>query len=125
MDNKQTGKLGEDIAVQYLRKKRYRILARNWHNKWGEIDIVAKKKKRIVFVEVKTLQRKTDMPPNFLPEDQINNKKKRQLVKMAQIYLLNNKIPLETPHQIDVIAIELIVGEPKIRHLENVLCDII
>jgi len=125
MDNKQVGKLGEDMAVEYLRKKRYKLLTRNWQNKWGEIDIVAKKKKRIVFVEVKTLQRRNSTPSNFLPEDQINNKKKRQLVKMAQIYLLNNKLPLETPHQIDVIAINLSDEKPEIRHLENTLCDII
>lgn len=121
MDRKQIGKLGENTAVEYLKKKRHRILARNWQNKWGEIDIVAKRKKRIVFVEVKTLQK----TQNFLPEDQINQKKKRQLVKMAQIYLLQNNLPLETPHQIDVIAVELIASEPKIRHLENVLEDIV
>jgi len=121
MDRKQTGKLGENIAVEYLKKKKYRILARNWQNKWGEIDIVAKRKKRIVFVEVKTLQN----AQNFLPEDQIDEKKKRQLVKMAQIYLLQNKLSLGIPHQIDVIAIELTDEEPKIRHLENTLEDII
>lgn len=125
MDRKETGELGEDIAVEHLEKERYKILARNWKNKWGEIDIVVKKKRKIIFVEVKTLQRKTDAPPVFLPEDQINEKKKRQLVKMAQIYLLRNKLSLGIPHQIDVIAIELTDGEPKIRHLENVLEDIV
>ena len=124
MNRKQTGKLGEDIAAKHLKKQRYKILARNWKNKWGEIDIVAKHKKRIIFVEVKTLQQSQDKP-NFLPEDKIDEKKKRQLVKMAQIYLLQNKLSLGIPHQIDVIAIELIDGEPKIRHLENVLEDII
>lgn len=121
MDRKQTGKLGENAAVEYLKKKRYKILARNWRNKWGEIDIVTKHKKRTVFVEVKALQN----AQNFLPEDQIDEKKKAQLVKMAQIYLLQNKLPLETPHQIDIIAIGLTDGEPKIRHLENVLEDVI
>lgn len=128
VDRKQTGKLGEDIAVKHLKKKKYKILARNWQNKWGEIDIVAKHKRKIIFVEVKTLRLAPlaqGRPSYFSPFDEINEKKKRQLVKMAQIYLLQNKISLETPHQIDVIAVELTDGKPNIRHLENTLEDII
>lgn len=124
MNSKQTGNLGEDIAADHLKKKRYKILARNWQNKWGEIDIVAKKKRKIIFVEVKTLRLATLAQGRpFLPEDEINERKKRQLVKMAQIYLLDNKLPLDSSCQIDVMAIEITAGEPKIRHLENTLED--
>ena len=125
----QIGKQGEDIAAEYLKNKGYKILARNWQNKWGEIDIVAKpprqkfgKNKKIVFVEVKTIRQKT----GFAAEDEINQKKKRQLLKMAQIYLSANKIPLDIPHQIDIIAVEMnpFDNTHTIRHTENAIEDI-
>ncbi len=134
LSRKQLGKFGEDIAVKYLKKRGYKILARNWQNKWGEIDIVAsppttflqkvvggKKKKIIVFCEVKTIEKK----PGFSPEDEIDWKKERQLSKMAQIYLSSNKIPLESPWRIDVLAIEIdpFSENPSIRHFENVIED--
>ena len=52
--NKEIGKLGEEIATQYLRNKGYKILDRNFMCRQGEIDIVAHTKKELVFVEVKT-----------------------------------------------------------------------
>jgi len=59
-DNKKIGKLGEDIGVKYLKNKGYKILDRNFEKrvvsmKFGEIDIIAKKDKTIIFCEVKTL----------------------------------------------------------------------
>ena len=52
--NKETGKLGEDIAVHYLKQNGYVILDRNFECRQGEIDIIALDKKEIVFIEVKT-----------------------------------------------------------------------
>ncbi|MCM8814494.1 MAG: YraN family protein [Candidatus Omnitrophica bacterium] len=51
---KEKGSEGEEIAVRFLKANGYRILDRNYRTKYGEIDIVAQKKKCIVFVEVKT-----------------------------------------------------------------------
>jgi len=135
--NKQTGSLGEKIAERYLEKRGYKVLAKNWQNKWGEIDIVAEKNKVIHFVEVKTLHSAQAKPfrsaspgpawdkqgEAFLPEDEIGQKKKKQLLKMAQIYLSANRLRLNTPCQIDILAVELKNGQTKIRHLENVIED--
>lgn len=52
--NLEIGNLGEGIAVEYLRSKGYTILARNWRNKHGELDVVARKDSFVVAVEVKT-----------------------------------------------------------------------
>lgn len=119
---KELGNLGEKIARRYLQKKKYKILAKNFKRKWGEVDIVAKKKNRIIFFEVKCISKKE----GFFPEDQVSQKKKRQLLKMTQIYLSENKIPLAIPHQIDILAIEIFPDfkKAKIRHLENALEDI-
>lgn len=128
MNRKAIGKLGEDKAVDYLKDRGYNILATNWQNKWGEIDIVASpprqkfwQKDKIVFCEVKTIRQKA----GFMPEDEINQKKERQLLKMAQIYLSANKIPLNTPHQIDILAVEInpFDNTHKTRHTENAIED--
>jgi len=119
-NTKQLGDWGENKAVEFLRGKKYKIIEQNWQNKWGEIDIIAKKKGVLIFVEVKTIKKQL----NFSPFDQINQKKQKQLMKMAQIYLSSNKLSLETPHQIDIIAIERTSSETNITHLKNALEDI-
>ena len=128
------GKHGEEIAQEYLKNKGYKILDKNFKRKWGEIDIIAKpprlffsrktkQKAKIVFVEVKTLRKKKDVP--FFPEDEVTKKKKYQLRKMAQIYLSAKKLPLTLPYQIDIIAIEIDErsGKKAIRHFENAIAD--
>lgn len=119
LSRKQLGAFGEDRATKYLKKNKYKILARNWSNKWGEIDIVARKKGCFIFCEVKTIEKRS----GFSPEDEINYKKTRQLVKMAQIYLSSNKISFESPWQIDILAVEVDGQEIKIRHLKNAIED--
>jgi len=61
----------------------------------------------------------------FAPEDEIDWKKKKQLRKMAQIYLSENKIPFESPWQIDIIAIEISADfkKAKVRHFKNAIED--
>ena len=119
MNRKQLGDFGEGIAREFLRKKGYEILTTNFENKWGEIDIVARKKGVIIFCEVKTIIEKQ----GFSPEDQVDFKKKQQLRKMSQIYLSKNKISLETPCQIDIIAITVAqdLKTYKIKHFENAI----
>ena len=127
MNSKEIGNLGEKIAQEYLKKKRYKILDTNFKKKWGEIDIVAKKQQVIIFVEVKTLRRAERAEDKaFIPENEIDWKKKKQLRKITQIYLSENKISLNRPYQIDIMAVEISpdLKESKIRHHENAIEDI-
>ncbi len=122
MSSKDLGNFGERTANDFLKKGKYKILEKNFKRKWGEIDIVGKKKNKIIFFEVKTIIENK----NFFPEDQITAKKKKQLLKMSQIYLSEKKLPFNTPRQIDIIAIEV---SPKnevmeIRHHKNAIEDI-
>lgn len=139
MDSKKLGDFGEKIACEYLEKKGYRILDRNYLKKWsavqkGEIDIVAKpprtifdilrgKKDETHFIEVKTLRQAQG--EGFLAEDKVNSKKQKQLIKLAQIWLSEKKIPLDSQWQIDVIAIttDLNSKKAKIRHFKNAICQ--
>lgn len=121
---KEIGDYGEELAVNFLKAKNYQILDRNYVPSWftrgrKEIDIVVKKDKILVFVEVKTIEK----AEGFFPEDKVDFKKQSNLLQAAEGYLMEKKISQETPWQIDVIAIVLNASgqNPQIEHLENVL----
>lgn len=117
---KPLGKIGEDIAAQYLQKKGYKILERNHKKPWGEIDIVAKKSKDIIFVEVKTLSSKS----GFSPEEKITSQKKKILIRTAKLYIVEKKYLPNQNWQIDVIGIEMINDKKfKLRHTKNAIAE--
>lgn len=102
MGKKETGNFGERIALSLLRSCGYKILAKNFHTKFGEIDIVAKDKDTLVFVEVKTRHGKTF----GLPEEAVGNRKLKRMEKAAQIYK-TTRSNLPEGERIDVVSIEL------------------
>lgn len=108
------GERGENVAAKFLTSQGYRILQRNYTTKAGEIDIVARDGKVLVFVEVKT---RTD--PNPRPEDQVNLEKQHQITKTARTFLSRFGHP-QPPARFDVIAIVWPEGrEPAIQHYKN------
>ena len=149
MKSKQIGGWGEKIAENYLRKKGYQILDRNYSSKSfrgplrGEIDIIAQKNGIISFIEVKTLtdRRQPSLhPPAFgrhldrasivSPEEKVDFGKQRKLRKTAESWLMKKRIPLNSKWQIDVITIEIgklafakaSAGKKvKISHFENAI----
>jgi len=82
-EKKETGKIGEDIAVKFLTRKGYRILKRNWRIRGGEIDIVATDHDTIVFVEVKS-RTSTEYGTG---EEAITFWKRKRLINAAKAYL--------------------------------------
>ena len=105
------GQRGENVAARYLRNQGYRIIERNFRCEVGEVDIIARDGKTLVFVEVKT--RSHDDPT---PEDQINQPKRHQLTKAANFYLSRYGTP-QPPARFDVVAIVWPSGrEAQIRH---------
>lgn len=116
--NKQTvGKLGEDIASKYLIKLGWKIINRNYQKRYGEIDIIARDKNTLVFVEVKT--RKGD---GFGPiEESIPPWKIRILKKSVNFYLhLQPSYP--SLMRVDFVGIELLQNNQveKISHYKNI-----
>ena len=122
ISRQKLGQFGERIAEDFLKRKGYKILDRNFFvrsafgPKTGEIDIVAKKDDAISFVEVKTV-----LASSVSPEQKVNFQKQRKLIKTAQSWLMKNKIPLNKKWQIDIIAIkiDLNIKKAKIRHFKN------
>ena len=115
------GQKGEDTAPAYLEKKGYKIRERNFSRRpFGEIDIVAEKQGKIIFIEVKTIKEQDD----FLAEDELSPKKYLCLLKMAEIYLSAKKLPQETACQIDIIALtKKENGKYRLRHYKNAVED--
>lgn len=113
MDNKKIGSAGEDLACRYLEKQGYRILERNKrYSRFCEIDIIAKFKNTVVFVEVKT--RNSVM--FGLPSEAVTHSKLENIKKGVKFYLAENKVK---DFRIDVVSIVL-KPEVKIEHIKNI-----
>ena len=112
--NKESGRNGEDLAVEFLLKKGYRILHRNFRFERGEIDVVADDGGVLVFVEVKARRSKQFGEP----EEAVSLHKRAQLRKTAKGYLFRYEID-DTECRFDVIAIEYDRNVTSIRHIEN------
>lgn len=98
---KEKGVKGEDFACNYLSKLGYEILERNWHSRYGEIDIIAKHNEYIVFVEVKTRQ----YDSMISGVKAVNFTKQKKLAKTAAMYLLD--VEEELQPRFDVIEVKL------------------
>jgi len=113
MQKNTYGKAGEIIACNYLKEKNYKILATNYKNKIGEIDIIAKDGDYIVFVEVKARVSKAFGHPL----EAVNEQKQFKIRQVAEMFLILKK--LTTAHcRFDVISI-LGFENPEIEHVEN------
>jgi putative endonuclease len=110
-NNVSLGKIGEDLAVQYLIDKGYDILERNWRSHHKEIDIIAIDNREIVFIEVKTRQN----DEYGLPELAVNRTKRMHILSAANSYIYRHKIDLDV--RIDVISILYHHGKPEINHI--------
>ena len=84
--NKISGQCGEDAAAEFLKKKKYKIIERNYKNKIGEIDIIARTKTDLVFVEVKT----RSSEKFGTPAEAVTYYKKQKIVNTARYYLMKN-----------------------------------
>lgn len=107
------GKEGEELAVQFLQRLGYVIISTNWHEHKFEIDIIAKDKEEIVFIEVKTRS------SNFFgsPEEAVTISKQKHLIEGADYYINKNEIDLEC--RFDVIAIIKNDTATEINHIKS------
>jgi len=125
-DKQKIGQKGEDFACQFLKENGYKIVNRNYRQKWGEIDIISKKEKRLYFFEVKTVTVKNNLvnreTDTYLPEDNVHHKKIDRLFRTIETYLSENKVGEEVEWQLDILAVYLDDEGYllKIDHLEDV-----
>lgn len=119
-DNRKKGDLGEKIACDFLKKNGFKIVCANYQKRTGEIDIVAKKKETLHFIEVKT-RSNSSISSYGLPQDAVGKIKQRKIINTALYYLSEGRFPENTLWQIDVIAITINweTQKAKISFLEN------
>lgn len=107
------GKLGEELAVEFLVKKGYSIVETNWTFQKAEIDIIAKKENVLAVVEVKT-RSSIDFG---LPQDFVSPKKIQLLVKAINEYVIANDLEVEV--RFDIIALHKDGNEFVVEHLKD------
>ncbi len=111
MNRREQGKKAEDVAVGYLVSIGYRILERNVHMRYGEIDIVARDGDEMVFVEVRSSR-------FHEPSESIDRKKLSNMVRAIRRYILDRNV--ESPFRIEVI---IVVGGRVSRHIRDIFFD--
>ena len=109
-----TGKNGEELAVQYLEKQGYIIVARNYRLRIGEIDIIARDGEFLVFVEVKT--RRSNRFGS--PFEAVDFRKQQQIIRVARMYLARHGGE-NCAVRFDVVAVCFDKGAPVVELLKN------
>ncbi len=117
MEGRKLGSWGEEKAAAYLRRKGYRILEMNYSIRGGEIDIIARRGKYLVFAEVK-LRKNADFAQG---REYVHAAKQQRIINTAMLYLARTESELQP--RFDVIEIYAPQGEQSrcitIEHLEN------
>ena len=111
----KNGKIGEDSAEEFLLNKGYETLKRNYHSRYGEIDIISKNDNYLVFTEVKARSFNSIAEP----KEWVDYRKQEKIVRTAACFLEENEFDLQP--RFDVI--EVFIGSngraEKINHIEN------
>lgn len=110
-NKREIGREKEESAAKYLSGIGYRILARNFYTRAGELDLVAQEGGYLVFIEVKYRKSRAC----GYPEEAVTLTKQRTIIRTARYYMLKNGYPETTPCRFDVVAIT----EDEIRLIKN------
>lgn len=125
----ELGELGEKVAANFLERKGYKVIDRNYRKKWGEIDIVAMKGEKLYFIEVKSVSRKSyggkfeQAIGDYRPEDNMHPWKLKRLSRAIQTYLLSKFSKKEPYWQLDLVCVFLDMEKrvAKVRYIENIV----
>jgi putative endonuclease len=113
------GRAGEDAAADFLRRRGFEIVARNYHTPFGELDVVASKEGRLVFAEVKTARAGASVDPR----SQFTRRKVSR-VYLAALHFLEKERPAEEPDfRFDFLVAVKKRGDYEIEHYEAVALD--
>lgn len=109
-ERRKTGDIGEEVAVEFLQRKGFKVLERNFRKPWGEIDIIAEKYGEVRFVEVKTVSRDTSDGvtreiPVYQPEEMAHASKLAKVARTAELYM--DSTGDRRDFQVDVVTVVL------------------
>lgn len=112
----ELGRRGENIIADYITKLGYKVVERNFECNQGEIDIIAKDKEELVFIEVKT---RTDISYGEASEA-VTNTKKRHLINSIKYYIYKQKLENQ-PIRIDVAEVYINKGKVKVNYIKQAI----
>lgn len=132
------GELGEDIACRYLINKGFTVIERNYTKKWGEIDVIAERDRKVYFIEVKAVScvtlpnvsyethenvTRVTQPSykSFRPEENMHPMKVRKFLRTIQTYLIQRKIEGEWRADLYCVYIQLKDRMARVKVIENII----
>ena len=124
------GEIGERLASNWLESKGFSILEMNYREKWGEIDVIAKKVKKVYFVEVKTVSYETKKDLEYAvthetwrPEENVHRSKLNKLSRAIETWM--EKYKYRGDFQVDVVTVRVVTREKyaQIKCIENVILE--
>lgn len=124
----EIGKLGEDIACDFLIDKGFTIIARNYRKPYGEIDIVAREmplisgfgEEKTRFVEVKSVSYETLRGGGYRPEENVHREKVKRLRRVIEVYLASHHIG-QWQFDIVTVSIDRASKTARVKHIENIV----
>ena len=117
MKSNTLGKIGEKAVKNYLRLRFYTILKCNYHSKYGEIDIIAKRFGYLAFVEVKTRSENSFGEPS----EYVDKLKQQKIIKTAYSYVFHH--PHNLTYRFDVAEVRNVKGKLKINYIKNAFIE--
>ncbi len=114
MNKKEKGKFFQEIAEEYLKRKKYKIIERNFLWKKGEIDIIAEKDGKIIFIEVRS--KRGDEIKGY---ETINSLKQKRIIETAKFYLESKNLYGKKDIRFDVVSINFKDDEIEIEHFDD------
>ena len=121
MSTLEIGKFGEESATVYLKKNGYRIVDRNVHVSHNEIDIIARDRSYLIFVEVKTRSTDSTLYSDFgTPASAVTRAKRQRTVEAARKYLATTKLSKLQP-RFDVIEVYVDKNERKVININHII----
>ena len=124
-NSQKIGELGEEVACKFLEKHGYLILERNYTKKWGEIDIIAEKKEKRYFIEVKS---KSVASLDFVsddtnrPEDNMHPWKMKRLRRVVETYLISKRLgSVDWQFDLLVVYLDLDNRKARVKVIENII----
>jgi putative endonuclease len=113
--SKALGFKGEALAGRYLKKRGYKVIERNYHCPWGEIDLIARDKDILVFVEIKA----RSSSEFGLPQEAVDRFKQKKLCQVARAFIAEHNLKEDIPARFDVVAIHLTPSGPAIELIKD------
>mgnify|MGYP003393278028 FL=1 len=117
-EKRKLGDIGENVACEFLKRRGFEVIDRNYLRKWGEIDIVARKGELIHFVEVKSVTHGT---VGYRPEDNMHPWKLKRLARAMQTYLLEKKLDCDWQLDLVTVKIDEKTRQARVEIIENIV----